>query len=103
MRSRYSAYALGYFDYLVDSLHPKQRKPGLAQELNTHGQDFHWLELEILNTANGGPQDKVGKVEFKAWYRRRDQPKTVNRRCLHEVSRFKKYAQRWYYWDGVIR
>jgi len=95
MRSRYSAFALCNEPYLKNSLHPdKQKKSGSKIELTP---DLNWNGLDIIKTNNGRPTDKIGKVEFKAWYFW-----DGKQECLHERSRFKKYKGHWYYWDGEM-
>lgn len=88
MRSRYSAYALGLAEYLLSTWHPTTRPATL--EL-TDG--LRWLGLEV------GPHTQQSRtqatVEFVARYEGPDGPNV-----LHEVSRFLKEGERWYYVDG---
>ncbi|HEY9842795.1 MAG TPA: YchJ family metal-binding protein, partial [Candidatus Obscuribacterales bacterium] len=51
--------------------------------------------LEVLKTSQGGPSDKIGKVEFRARYRLRGQLQE-----MREISRFRRYQGRWVYYDG---
>ena len=91
MRSRYTAYAMGLEDYLLDTWHPQHRpeKLGLAQEQS------QWLGLEILRAPEATGDE--GRVEFLARYR-------INGRAhrLHEISRFQREAGRWFYLDGTF-
>src|SRR5690606_40179223 len=94
MRSRYSAYFFRLVDYLVETTHPDTRETGLKQSLEKVIHQANWSYLTILGVAQGGPDDKRGKVEFVAEYYVGDEL------CeLHEVSRFKRYKGAWKYLD----
>jgi SEC-C motif-containing protein len=92
MRSRFSAFAVGDWDYVWQTWHPRTRPdevtatPGMA-----------WTGLEIIDTLDGRSSDQDGEVEFRAHYRR-DQ----HIGALHERSRFAVRARRWFYVDGDI-
>ena len=64
MRSRFSAFAVGHADYLLESWHPSTRPAAL--ELDS---ELRWYRLDILGTRAGGPLDREGTVEFDAFYR----------------------------------
>ena len=57
-----------------------------------------WEGLEIIATT-GSTDDRRGTVEFRARWRDAD---TGRRGVLHEVSRFRLAAGRWYYLDGEV-
>ncbi|MBF23111.1 YchJ family protein [Neopusillimonas maritima] len=91
MRSRYSAFVLNELGYLLDTWHPDTRPPHL--EPNPPG--LKWLGLELRNHAQ---QDAVhATVEFIARSRLNGQ---ANR--LHEVSRFVRENNQWFYVDGYF-
>ena len=92
MRSRYSAFVLGLGEYLVHSWHPDYLNGLTAADLSS--TYTRWDGLEIL-ASQGGPDDTLGMVEFKAWFWEGDE-----RHCLHERSRFVRYQGRWVYTDG---
>lgn len=92
MRSRYSAFAVGDTEYLLDSWHPRTRPADLRLDPGRR-----WLFLEILRTERGGPFDDSGTVEFIAHYR-----DAGGRDTLHEVSRFVRESGAWRYLDGVV-
>lgn len=96
MRSRYSAYALNLPEYLYQTHHPDKRAASL-QPIAEWATDVVFVQLEILATSQGQPGDKIGKVEFKAYYQQQDQ-----HHVLHERSRFRRYGGKWVYWDGNI-
>ena len=95
MRSRYSAYFFRLVDYLVATTHPDSRARDLKARIEETIHDVNWRFLTILGSSKGGPDDKVGKVEFIAEYFEGDQA-----RELHERSRFKRYQGAWKYLDG---
>ncbi|GAV19543.1 hypothetical protein MMIC_P0479 [Mariprofundus micogutta] len=82
MRSRYSAYVLGCWDYLRESWHPDTRPSKITPT------DTHWLGLSIVNA-------KADTVEFIAGFK-----ETSKIMALHEISRFAKHDGYWRYVDG---
>ncbi|WP_448238270.1 YchJ family protein [Microbacterium paulum] len=93
MRSRYTAFALGDAAHLRATWHPSTAPERLDLDAATR-----WEGLEII-AATGGPDDRRGTVEFRARWRDAD---TGRRGVLHEVSRFRLAAGRWYYLDGEV-
>jgi SEC-C motif domain protein len=92
MRSRYSAYVLGLGDYLIATWHPSTRPSRL--EPAPPGQ--RWLGLEVRRRAQADADH--AEVEFVA------RSKLGGRaQRLHEVSRFVRENDRWYYLDGELR
>ena len=73
MRSRYSAYVNTEVDYLIDTVHPKNRKEHDAEGIRDWSGKSEWNGLEILNTSEGGPEDSKGEVEFVARYTEKGQ------------------------------
>ena len=90
MRSRYSAYALGLVQYLLDTWHPRTRPTELLLDA-----DIHWYRLDILARSRGGMLDTEGTVDFEAFYR-----SGAHRGSQHENSRFLRESGRWFYVDG---
>jgi SEC-C motif-containing protein len=91
MRSRYTAYVLHRSDYLLATWAP-ETKPAA---LNLENERVQWLGLKIHRCLDGLATDSEGEVEFTAAYL------TANILCtMHEVSRFIRFAGRWYYVDG---
>ena len=90
MRSRYSAFALGSVDYLIESWHPETRPASLVVD-----ESQRWIGLKIKTVSHGGTDEDEGSVEFVARYK--VQGKAYR---LHENSRFRRLGGRWYYLDG---
>jgi len=82
MRSRYSAYVLGCWDYLHHSWHADTR----PSRVSPTGTD--WLGLTIIHATETS-------VEFIAGFREHGTIMT-----LHEISRFAKLGKHWRYVDG---
>ena len=92
MRSRFSAFAVGDWDYVWQTWHPRTRPDAV-----TPTEGLTWTELEIVDTVDGQPGDQAGEVEFRAHYRQGRQAG-----MLHERSQFEMRARRWFYVDGEI-
>lgn len=93
MRSRYSAFALGLEQYLLDSWHESTRPDGVDLD-----GDTEWRRLQIVDTTLGGPSDDEGFVEFRASFRSGGKAG-----LLEERSRFIREGGRWLYVDGDAR
>lgn len=91
MRSRYTAFVLGDVPYLLATWHASSRPATLELEGGAK-----WLGLEIKSHRMTG-QDSA-EVEFVARFR-------VAGRAVrqHELSRFVREHDRWYYVDGDVR
>lgn len=90
MRSRFSAFVLRDETYLLGTWHPKKRPSRVRLDENQR-----WLGLSIRQVSEGALSDESGTVEFVARY------KVAGKgHRLHEISRFAKIDQRWYYLDG---
>ena len=90
MRSRYSAYAMSLEPYLQATWHASTRPSTL--DLNAD-KDTRWLGLDIRRHEATGADAAI--VEFVARYK-------VGGRAhrLHEVSRFVRENECWFYLDG---
>jgi len=91
MRSRYTAYVLARYDYLVGTWHASTR----PDEGSLGGTGLDWIGLEVIRSS---ASDSAGMVEFNASYVDRGRG-----RRLHEVSRFVHEDGRWFYADGDSR
>jgi len=94
MRSRYTAYVLEKYDYLLKTWHSTTRPEKGA----LGGTSLHWIGLDIVRTEQGKRQNTSGAVEFIASYVHES---TGN--SLHELSRFVREGKRWLYVDGDCR
>ena len=95
MRSRYCAYVKKCIPYLGESLHPDHREDWSEENTKSWADSSDWLSLDIISTEAGLETDEHGLVEFVATYNEGKQ-KTSH----HELSRFQKIDNRWYYVDG---
>ena len=90
MRSRYTAYARGRKDYLLETWYPATRPGTLILDPR-----IRWLGLQVRGTWDGHPGDTEGRVEFVARCKRDGRATRIR-----EVSRFVFEDGRWYYVDG---
>jgi SEC-C motif domain protein len=91
MRSRYTAYVVGDRSYLLTTWHPTTRPAQLELD-----PAMRWYRLDIDGRERGGPLDRDGIVEFRAFYRH-----DGVRGEQHETSRFLREGGRWRYVDAV--
>lgn len=96
MRSRYSAYVNVEIDYLLRTVHPSTRKFHNAESIEQWAKSSSWQKLEIISTIDGGPKDKKGMVEFKAYYLDEQRQLQIH----HERSNFLKELGKWFFVDG---
>ncbi|WP_432472417.1 YchJ family protein [Amphritea sp. HPY] len=97
MRSRYTAFALGAVDYIINTTAEENRNPEDAEIIAEQVQATTWVGLRILDSVAGTASDNTGIVEFSARFEAEDQNGE-----LHERSNFRKENDRWYYVDGQI-
>ncbi len=95
MRSRYSAYVKKEVAYIVQTIHPRQRKEIDEEGIRAWAEKTDWQSLEIVNTEKGGAEDREGTVEFIAHYKEK-----MLASKHHEIAKFKKYKEKWYYVDS---
>ena len=96
MRSRYTAYALGNVDWIVESQSPDGLQFVDRKATEDWSKRATWHRMEVLDTQQGGPDDTEGFVDFKAYYTIGGEDVTH-----HEVASFRKEDGRWYFVDGV--
>lgn len=90
MRSRYSAFATGAADYLVNTTHSSKRKLHNKSEILAWSQLNQWLRLEILAVTET-------TVTFNAYYL----DENLKAQIHYEHSTFKLENGKWFYVDGV--
>jgi SEC-C motif-containing protein len=98
MRSRYSAYAICTVEYLVRTTHPSTRKFHDAGQIENWARSCDWQKLEIVSKTAGEAKDKVGTVEFKAYFLDENNEPQIH----HENSNFRKELGKWFFVDGKI-
>lgn len=91
MRSRFTAFAVGNSQYLLDTWDPETRPSELGLDV---GIDFY--RLDILETTGGGPFDSTGTVKFQAFY------KGLASGVQEEDSTFCKVNGAWVYSTGDV-
>ena len=96
MRSRYSAYARGEVDYIVETTHPSRRQGHDQRMIARWSRKSDWHGLQILGAEGGGPDDDQGKVEFIAEYTEKG-----GRVQHHEIAEFRRSDGQWYFFDGT--
>lgn len=89
MRSRYSAFAVGAADYLVNTTHISKRKLHNKSDILTWSQANKWLKLEVLASTEN-------TVTFKAYYL----DENLKAQVHYEHSTFKLENGKWFYVDG---
>ncbi len=100
MRARYSAYARGNIDFLLDSLAPESRYDFDRKAVTHWSSQAQWLGLEILSTERGQPGDKDGYVEFVAHFVMEGERRAHRERSLF---RFDEGEGRWYFVEEANR
>lgn len=94
MRSRYSAFVLELENYILNTWDSTKRPKNIDFALDA----TQWQRLEIIESKKGLANDSKGIVEFKAYYQMHEDDYV-----LHEISRFVKRENRWYYLDGTVK
>ena len=95
MRSRFTAYALGKVDYLIQTTAPEKRDGIDRAELLAYCKAVRCVGLKIVATEAGAQGDETGVVKFHASLQHE------GKRSLHvERSTFIREAGAWRYLDG---
>lgn len=92
MRSRYTAYFKGNLDYIQATM----REPALLKFNKRRETKYpqEWLGLNVINAYND-LDPNIGYVEFIAKYKQGGTEIQI-----HELSKFYREDERWYYVDG---
>lgn len=91
MRSRYSAFVMQEYDYLIATHHPEFLNGLSAIDLSGPPHN-HWLSLNVISSSTSGNN---GQVEFQAWYKDDN-----GLDAIHERSDFEFYNNTWLYTQG---
>jgi SEC-C motif domain protein len=96
MRSRYTAFAIGDVDYLLETLIPETQDDFDRTEVEEWSQRSRWTGLEVVSAEPGKHADEA-LVEFIARFQ-------MDGRDLlhHETGRFLRRDGRWLYADGIM-
>ena len=97
MRARYTAYTLVEMDFIEQSHDPSTRGDLDMVESRQWAESTSWTGLEIVAIKQGGIDDEVGTVEFKATFETDTGPQ-----IHHELSGFCKKDGVWYYMDSAL-
>ncbi|HWA78122.1 MAG TPA: YchJ family protein [Polyangiaceae bacterium] len=97
MRSRYTAFATGNVDYILETHDPDRRGDVDAASTEQWSKGSEWLGFELVDVENGGPDDNAGVVEFVAKYKIKGTTLTHRERSV-----FRKHGNRWVFVDGQI-
>ena len=89
MRSRYSAFASGAADYLVNTTHISKRRYLNKKEILAWSKANKWLKLEVLASTET-------TVTFKAYYL----DENLKAQVHYKHSTFKFENNKWFYVDG---
>ncbi len=89
MRSRYSAFATGAADYLVNTTHISKRRFHNKKDILAWSQANKWLKLEVIASTET-------TVTFKAYYL----DENLKAQVHYEHSTFKFENNKWFYVDG---
>lgn len=95
MRSRYTAFAKNYADYLVQTHHPKTKHTVSKKDLSNFCKEVEFFKLEVHDKENGLENDTEGFVSFKAYYRYK-----LKVEIISEKSYFEKVDGLWKYEGG---
>lgn len=89
MRSRYTAFAIGDADYLIQTTHISKRKFHHKKDLLDWSRSNHWIKLEIIAATKT-------TVTFKAYYL----DSSLKAQIHSEHSTFIFENENWFYVEG---
>lgn len=96
MRSRYTAYAAGRYDWLVATTHPDTRAEVNAATLAEQCRGVRWLRLDVETCVAAPEPEAADIVEFHALYELDGAVRQIGER-----SAFLRKEGRLYYVDGA--
>ena len=95
MRARYTSYTQVEMDFIKKTHDPKTRDKTDMEANRKWAESTKWTGLEILETKQGGVDDEIGTVAFKAKF------ETDEGLQEHqELSLFRKQDGKWYFVDA---
>lgn len=96
MRSRYSAYKLGLYDYILETYGEIQKGQLSIEQLQDSAQGAVWIGLDVLDFKQISRSQAY--VEFRAFYKEHNQMFQ-----MHEISEFELQQDLWKYTAGQIQ
>jgi SEC-C motif-containing protein len=97
LRARYSAFAHGEIDFIVQSHHTRTAAEVKREEIEEWSKGSEWLGLKILKSEAGAESDESGKIAFHVQYKTRGEEKVKDH---YELSEFAKEAGEWKFLDA---
>ncbi|MDP5039640.1 MAG: YchJ family protein [Paraglaciecola sp.] len=94
MRSRFCAYRLQNYEYVLATYAQAQQKHLNIHDIAQGAADTAWLRLVVVKTQQ---KQTTAKVEFRAYYQVETQYY-----LMHETSDFIQQDQKWYYTSGIM-
>ncbi|MFT5542698.1 MAG: SEC-C motif-containing protein [Arenicella sp.] len=95
MRSRFSAYMMKNYEYILATYSPPQRPQLSIKELERSAEGIRWLKLDVLEASQS---KQLGTVEFVASYYA-----DSDFYYMHEYSYFEKIDEKWFYVKGLSK
>jgi len=95
MRSRFTAYVIEDYPYILQTYTSEQRAKLTVSQLADSAQDTQWLSLQVIAHH---PQSNTAQVEFKGYYQIGQQYYVI-----HELSYFVFVENKWFYTTGLIQ
>jgi len=92
MRARYSAYTQVEMDFIQKTHDPKTKDETDMAANRKWAESTKWTGLEILETTQGGVDDEVGTVAFRATFESNE-----GIQDHQELSLFRKEEGTWYF------
>ena len=94
MRSRYSAYVIKNFPYILSTYAQQQRQQLSISQLSEDADSTRWLKLVVEDSMTS---ETLNTVTFSAYYRHGNQFFK-----MHERSSFVRENGRWRYTSGTM-
>ncbi|MAJ68758.1 MAG: hypothetical protein CL584_03865 [Alteromonadaceae bacterium] len=99
MRSRFSAYCLSNWAYILKTYAKQQRDSLTEQALEENASGTKWLALSVVISSSDAQHisTTTDQVEFKAYYAVNHKPY-----LMHETSDFVMEDNEWRYTTGIM-
>ncbi len=100
LRARYTAFALGEVDFILNTHHSKTRHEVKREEIEQWSKSSHWLGLKIVQKEAGGEKDEQGTIVFCATYQETPVTEETPNKEHWEQSLFEKEKGEWRFLDA---